>query len=652
MNENTNSIMLSVRKILENKTVVINIEERNFKDINTEEYSTTKTSFEFKHGRKYNIPAYQRQIRWGKDIVQILLNDLKHTSKFLGNIMLSRKDDYTYDIIDGQQRITVLYLLLYYIKLKTNNESLELCQYINGTYSRFNEAMEYHFDEVKMEDDNQKEQILESDLLDQNDSLKKIWNTIKRNVDKLDNDSLFNLKNNVLSSKMNAILNVNEDEEAFLVNYYLDINDKLVKLDSIDILKGYMFKYNFQLMLNSWDNNQKKIKLLRTHRINYNIEEIYRHYILCMANSYLDYELTGLTSEFRLTKNIKGYNKGTHIIESIAKESFFKKMMSDISDFCDYMLDVVDSESYSLKFKEKYKYKHKDETKFVSDISLKNYLSMQRSILLNTDVVPKILLMKYYLEVLRKESKEDDFKIINDIYVCSTLFSSCEAKKSIDKFSKVVLGKDFKRAIHQQALISYEKISNVKYDRAVKTANGEITNTSGQYLPKDIFALKEIFKLSNGHLKCNSEDLKDYFHNSKFNVEHFFIPQSTKISFKYGESMDKSSEIPVPTKLRKKISCPGNYLLLDKSINKDIGNLWIVDKINYINDHFDSAFSLELCKKYFDKAKEIFIVKEYVDKLKNVESEKEAQEVVLEYYNNKFLELFTSYLESLNSIKV
>lgn len=652
MNENTNSIMLSISKILENKAFIITIEERSFKDINNVTPLTSTSSFEFKTERKYNIPAYQRQIRWGKENVQTLLNDLIVGSKFLGNIMLSRKDDYTYDIIDGQQRITVLYLLLHYIKFKTNNDTLEICKYINGTYAKFDCAMKYYFDEDKMESGGKKDEILESDLLDQNDNLKVIWNTIKKSVDKLSNEAILNLKKNILASKMNVILNDNEDEESFLVNYYLDINDKSVPLDSIDILKGYMFKYNYQLMVNNWDENQKKIKSLRTHRINYNIEDIYRHYILCMANKYLDYELSGLTTEFRLPKNVNSYNKGTHIIEAIANEGFFKKMMSDIKSFCDYMLDIVDSESYNSEFKKKYTFVKSGNINTVSDISLKNYLSIQRSILLNADIVPKILLMKYYLDFLCEASSEDDYKTIYDIYVCSTIFSACEGKKSIDKFAKIVLKKDFKSAIRSQAFEMFSEKNKAKYERAVKTATGEITNTSGQYFPKDLFAIKELFKIKKGKVHVNGEQLKDYFYDNEFNVEHFFIPQSPEISFRYGEELQKRGKLEIPKNIRKKISCPGNYLLLRKSINKDIGNLWIIDKIIDIESKLAQAFSLELCKKYFNKAKEIFLDTEYIDKLKSAETEEDARDIVLEYYKQLFLDKFNCYLNSLNLIEV
>jgi len=64
----------------------------------------------------FNIPLYQRKYAWTSDEVNILLNDLKAaknkklTDYFIGNIVVENKDG-IFDIIDGQQRFTTLYLM-------------------------------------------------------------------------------------------------------------------------------------------------------------------------------------------------------------------------------------------------------------------------------------------------------------------------------------------------------------------------------------------------------------------------------------------------------------------------------------------------------------------------------------------------------------
>ena len=68
--------------------------------------------------RKYSIPAFQREVRWDDNNLKMLLYDLSRSSKFLGNIILTIKSDHTCEIIDGQQRTTVLMLIVSCIKKK------------------------------------------------------------------------------------------------------------------------------------------------------------------------------------------------------------------------------------------------------------------------------------------------------------------------------------------------------------------------------------------------------------------------------------------------------------------------------------------------------------------------------------------------------
>ena len=70
---------------------------------------------------RFNIPEYQRGYRWEKKQVEDLLNDLKDfidkksdKKEFycLQPIVVYKTDENSYDVIDGQQRLTTLYLIL------------------------------------------------------------------------------------------------------------------------------------------------------------------------------------------------------------------------------------------------------------------------------------------------------------------------------------------------------------------------------------------------------------------------------------------------------------------------------------------------------------------------------------------------------------
>ena len=86
----------------------------------------------FESGRKqYQIPVYQRNYDWKKDNCLVLFNDVisayqEERTHFLGTIVQVQQDEEggikKYIIIDGQQRMTTVYLLLKALYDSTTDE--------------------------------------------------------------------------------------------------------------------------------------------------------------------------------------------------------------------------------------------------------------------------------------------------------------------------------------------------------------------------------------------------------------------------------------------------------------------------------------------------------------------------------------------------
>ena len=74
---------------------------------------------------EYEVPIYQRNYAWGKDEIEQLIKDIyeckDNQSYYLGNLIVNRIETGTYEVIDGQQRLTTLFLLLSYLNLVTKN---------------------------------------------------------------------------------------------------------------------------------------------------------------------------------------------------------------------------------------------------------------------------------------------------------------------------------------------------------------------------------------------------------------------------------------------------------------------------------------------------------------------------------------------------
>jgi hypothetical protein len=65
------------------------------------------------------VPAYQRGYRWGEQEVLQLLNDVRESAGanyYLQPIVVKRRDDDSWELVDGQQRLTTLYLIFQYLK--------------------------------------------------------------------------------------------------------------------------------------------------------------------------------------------------------------------------------------------------------------------------------------------------------------------------------------------------------------------------------------------------------------------------------------------------------------------------------------------------------------------------------------------------------
>lgn len=80
-------------------------------------------------GTLYTVPIYQRNYTWDAEQIEQLLSDIrdaireKKESYFLGNLMVTIRqvNPTNYEVIDGQQRLTTIYLLLTFLAISTNH---------------------------------------------------------------------------------------------------------------------------------------------------------------------------------------------------------------------------------------------------------------------------------------------------------------------------------------------------------------------------------------------------------------------------------------------------------------------------------------------------------------------------------------------------
>lgn len=111
---------------------------KNF-DINASTYTLIKTADDKKSiidTRSYfNIPIYQREYAWGEEQVSRFIKDIiygyeNNEPMFIGTMQLSapklideKTQEQEYDVIDGQQRLSTIFCLLSYLKLRYPNNA-------------------------------------------------------------------------------------------------------------------------------------------------------------------------------------------------------------------------------------------------------------------------------------------------------------------------------------------------------------------------------------------------------------------------------------------------------------------------------------------------------------------------------------------------
>lgn len=70
----------------------------------------------------YKIPIYQRNYAWEREEIYALIKDvydsLKKSVYYIGTLVTYKRDDNIYEVIDGQQRLTTIYIILKALGIK------------------------------------------------------------------------------------------------------------------------------------------------------------------------------------------------------------------------------------------------------------------------------------------------------------------------------------------------------------------------------------------------------------------------------------------------------------------------------------------------------------------------------------------------------
>ncbi len=614
--------------------------------------SDRREKYELPENRVFNIPGYQREIRWSTKNIQVLVDDVLEEAKFLGIVLVSTTDNTVFNIIDGQQRLTAILMLISAINRRLNFDKIKTSDFTNESFGNIKEAIEEDFyvnDKVK------KQSCIFMDTLNQYDTLQQLWTYSVQIVNEMDDECYDRLKENLLECDLNLLIQPirdKKDQKRVCVDYFIDINNKNVSLDYIDILKAYAFKENFEDTIDQWITIRKKAKDT-FHLFNYPIESMILHYILCVVNNSLDFGVKAISDQLKLTKktliNEVLYEAGTDIEILIEDKNFYTEMLMTIDYFIEFMRVIVnDKSSYGVDFE---KYVNPLDGA-MNDEFKQNMFVIINGIIRSGDVVPKLLLMKYFVEVVNKDyATKEDYKLIYPIGVLATFFSAGKGDlKKRSEFSTLVLSKNWKGLLNNKAKNRIEKGNEkVVFGKEIKN-KGTYTEWSGQFLARRVHAIFYSIEYKD-KLNYHPDIFRSFNEASEYNDEHFIINQSYMIDYRYGK---KNGKYMYPETIKPIVSHLGNYLFILKKVNTKLGNKTIKDKILVIDDYLangEKVFLDELSKIKFEVAKEVFLDSECPKQkdIEQCESSEKVQQIIDGYYGQIFINDYKEYIEKLTA---
>lgn len=180
---------------------------------------------------KYSIPLYQRAYAWEeKQILQLIddINDVKNSANYhIGTLIVSKKDN-KFEIIDGQQRLTSLFLLLNCLEINTENTLVFECRdKSNYTLENIKKVVEGKIDEL--DEDKLEGSIVKNTIF------------IKQQIEK----EKFKKNKNIFIEKLKKVIlyRVEVPEKTDLNRYFEIMNTRGEQLEQQDILKANLMEY-------------------------------------------------------------------------------------------------------------------------------------------------------------------------------------------------------------------------------------------------------------------------------------------------------------------------------------------------------------------------------------------------------------------------
>lgn len=639
------------------KGTIVNVKDflsNNLVEISIKNGDSEQVLFKLDRDRSYCIPDFQREIRWSKDNLYELMSDIRSGAKFLGNVILTKHRDNTFDIIDGQQRVTLLFMLVHYIKHRYHDElsiGTNFCKLINQSFDKYHDFMELNYSLDGL-DFSKKAEFERSDKLGQLDSFKELWESISQNDILSDSTKAGIFLKNLERCEVNVILS-EQDSTNYSIEYFIDVNLKGVRLDDEDIFKGYLFYFDsskdirdlwVELKQNVKKFNATCSKKSKAKSDCYPLMKIIEHFFYCNLYSSDKYKDIQFAEDFRLKDKVQidttWHYTGEHLLKTINNVGYMQRSLKSINEFLKFLNNIVENESPNDDFK-KWFISATGE-KILDDDEIKIFFKYFRYICLDrTMIVSKAILMKYLLSVVLnfENNNKDDYRKIYMVFMFSTLFSIFESKKGIEPISKILKSSNWSSEM-AKTLLDYLNPAAIKTRKRSAefkfSTNPE--NEEQRYHSIMLAAIYNYFTFDGSSVKIKkgkTKELSTFLNDvNQFSVEHFIVNQGkgcvTKVS-----SSEETYDYEYSDETKKYASSIFNYIFVPEPLNKELGSFTVQEKIDKLDI---TKISCEYSKMMIEKVKLCFAP------ISLSETEEEKQKKYIDqYFSYEFKEQYLKF---------
>ena len=498
---------------------------------------------------QFVIPIYQRNYVWEKKNIVQLMNDIEKMIPFYDNedesifhffgsivyIDTLHKGSFSeWTVIDGQQRLTTIFLILQALKhIYSENEKIISKKYLLNDEDIINtdDEMDRYRLKPLVSDDNVYKLIQDGKFdkindKDQNSNVLKAYNVIKKELLNWKEKKHYSFEQIIGAIDKFKVVWIQLDKKEDPQQVFESINSTGVNLTPADLIRNYV-------LMNKDNDTQTSIYDSYWSPIEFeyvgtkNLKEFFRFYISIKEKNKIP------------EKEV--YERFKQKYEELLKENSETDVLSEILNYAKY-----------------YYYISEDASKLPNSEEVEALLKDYRNAKSN---MPHIILMEtMYLYYKEKSITEDDMK--NTIKLLTTYIIRRNIAgldtKSISNIFGSMLGKVIKK---------FNKGDNY-YNSVMKTFVVE-TRLTNQYMPTDKNIKDEFIKSNLYSRESTAFVLKKIENNesripySQLNIEHVMPQKDTKYWLNYINKDSVYEEV---------VNRIGNLTLVDSKDNSSMGN--------------------------------------------------------------------------------